>query len=195
MAETEKKPVHNADVAVQDSLGGMAKRLLAPAHLAELARRSAATLRDEGAEQLWRDVTFRIGLAMHRDQWQHRADIPTRRQLKRQKAAPLAGGPLVSIIVPLYNTPADYLKEMVDSVAAQTYPNWQLCLADASDAAHAGVGAYCRRRAAQDSRIVYRKLEKNAGIAGNTNAGFAMAAGEWLTLLDHDDVLYPNVLY
>ena len=195
MAETEKKPVQNADVAVQDSLGGMAKRLLAPAHLADLARRSAATLRDEGAEQLWRDVTFRIGLAMHRDQWQHRADIPTRRQLKRQKAAPLAGGPLVSIIVPLYNTPADYLKEMVDSVAAQTYPNWQLCLADASDAAHAGVGAYCRRRAAQDSRIVYRKLEKNAGIAGNTNAGFAMAAGEWLTLLDHDDVLYPNALY
>ena len=56
-----------ADVAVQDSVGGMARRLLDPAHLADLARRSAATLRDKGAEQLWRDVTFRVGLALHHD--------------------------------------------------------------------------------------------------------------------------------
>ena len=67
-----------ADVAQADSVGGMAKRLLNPAHLSDLARRSAATLKDQGAEQLWRDVTFRVGLAFHHDSWQHRADLPLR---------------------------------------------------------------------------------------------------------------------
>ena len=71
-----------ADVAQADSVGGMAKRLLNPAHLSDLARRSAATLKEQGAEQLWRDVTFRVGLAFHHDSWQHRADLPLRRELK-----------------------------------------------------------------------------------------------------------------
>lgn len=65
-----------ADVAQADSVGGMAKRLLNPAHLADLARRSAATLKEQGAEQLWRDVTFRVGLAFHHDSWQHRQTCP-----------------------------------------------------------------------------------------------------------------------
>ena len=76
-----------ADVAQADSVGGMAKRLLNPAHLSDLARRSAATLKEQGAEQLWRDVTFRVGLAFHHDSWQHRADLPLRRELKAQRAA------------------------------------------------------------------------------------------------------------
>ena len=86
--ENENRP---ADVAQADSVGGMARRLANPAHLADLARRSAATLREQGAEQLWRDVTFRVGLAFHHDSWRHRADIPLRRQLKAQRAAPLRG--------------------------------------------------------------------------------------------------------
>src|SRR5699024_10632460 len=80
-----------ADLAVQDSVGGMARRLLDPAHLRDLARRSAATLREQGAEQLWRDVTFRVGLAFHHDDWRHRADLPLRRTLKAQRAAALQG--------------------------------------------------------------------------------------------------------
>ena len=71
-----------ADLAVQDSVGGMARRLLNPAHLRDLAGRSVKTLREQGAEQLWRDVKFRVGLAMHHDDWRHRADIPLRRELK-----------------------------------------------------------------------------------------------------------------
>ena len=70
-----------ADLAVQDSVGGMARRLLNPAHLRDLAGRSVRTLREQGAEQLWRDVKFRVGLAMHHDDWRHRADIPLRREL------------------------------------------------------------------------------------------------------------------
>ena len=92
-----------ADVAQADSVGGMAKRLLNPAHLSDLARRSAATLKEQGAEQLWRDVTFRVGLAFHHDSWQHRADLPLRRELKAQRAEYADGkpGPVVSVVVPL----------------------------------------------------------------------------------------------
>ena len=69
----------------------MARRLLNPAHLRDLAGRGAATLREQGAEQLWRDVKFRVGLAMHHDDWRHRADIPLKRELKAQRAATPAG--------------------------------------------------------------------------------------------------------
>ena len=182
-----------ADVAVQDSVGGMARRLLDPVHLADLARRSAATLRDKGAEQLWRDVTFRVGLALHHDSWQHRADLPLRRELKAQRAADLPG-PTVSIVVPVFNTPAKFFREMLQSVQKQTYRRWQLVLVDASDETHTAASEMARTAAKQDSRVVYRKIE-NGGIAANTTAGFALAAGEYLTLLDHDDVLYPNALF
>ena len=182
-----------ADVAVQDSVGGMARRLLDPVHLADLARRSAATLRDKGAEQLWRDVTFRVGLALHHDSWQHRADLPLRRELKAQRAADLPG-PTVSIVVPVFNTPAKFFREMLQSVQKQTYRRWQLVLVDASDETHPAASELARTAAKQDSRVVYRKIE-NGGIAANTTAGFALATGEYLTLLDHDDVLYPNALF
>ena len=182
-----------ADVAVQDSVGGMARRLLDPVHLADLARRSAATLRDKGAEQLWRDVTFRVGLALHHDSWQHRADLPLRRELKAQRAADLPG-PTVSIVVPVFNTPAKFFREMLQSVQKQTYRRWQLVLVDASDETHPAASELARTAAKQDSRVLYRKIQ-NGGIAANTTAGFALAAGEYLTLLDHDDVLYPNALF
>ena len=182
-----------ADLAVQDSVGGMARRLLDPTHLRDLARRSAATLREQGAEQLWRGVTFRVGLAFHHDGWRHRADIPLRRTLKAQRAAHLQG-PCVSIVVPVYNTPLPFFKQMVQSVRRQTYTNWQLVLVDASDAAHPAPGALAQKLAAQDGRILYQKIE-NGGIAANTTAGFAAATGAYLALLDHDDVLYPNALF
>ena len=188
--ENENRP---ADVAQADSVGGMARRLANPAHLADLARRSAATLREQGAEQLWRDVTFRVGLAFHHDSWRHRADIPLRRELKEQRAANLQG-PKISVVVPVYNTPLRFFNQMVASVQRQTYQNWQLVLVDASDGDHPEPGALARRRAAKDPRILYKKVE-NQRIAGNTTAGFALATGEYLVLLDHDDLLYPNALF
>ncbi len=195
MAEKKEQQIRNADAPVQDSVGGMVRRLLNPVHIFDLARRTVRTLREEGVEQVCRDVRFRIALARHQEIWQHRADLPTRRQLKLQRANPIADGPVVSIVVPLYNTPERYLNEMLESVKAQTYPNWQLCLVDASQPSHESVRHICRKAAAKDCRIVYEKLVENLGIAGNTNAGFALAKGQWLTLLDHDDTLYPNALY
>lgn len=196
MAKRQSQPENRpADAARPDSVGGMAKRLMNPAHLADLARRSAVTLRQQGAQQLWRDVTFRVGLAFHHDSWQHRADLPLRRELKAQRAE-WAGrqGPCVSIVVPVYNTPERFFRQMLDSVKKQTYPHWQLVLIDASDAAHPEPGRLAVRAASADRRILYRKTE-NRGIAANTTAGFEWASGAYIALLDHDDLLYPNALY
>jgi GT2 family glycosyltransferase len=98
-----------------------------------------------------------------------------------------------SIVVPLYNTPQQFLVELLDSVQNQTYQNWELCLVDAGQ--DETVGQTVAARAAEDPRIRYQKLEKNEGIAGNTNQGFALATGEFIALLDHDDILHPCALW
>ena len=101
----------------------------------------------------------------------------------------------ISILVPLYNTPENFLKEMIESVKWQTYSNWELCLADGSDVQHAYVGEICHEYSAKDNRIVYKKLEKNEGISGNTNECYKMATGDYIGLFDHDDILHPAVLF
>lgn len=100
-----------------------------------------------------------------------------------------------SVLVPLYNTPLSFLREMIDSVLDQTYRDWELCLADGSDEAHGEVGEYCLRLAETDDRIKYRRLEHNGGISENTNACMEMATGEYFVLFDHDDLLHPSALY
>ena len=100
-----------------------------------------------------------------------------------------------SIVVPLFNTPEKFLREMIQSVIDQTYANWELCLADGSDAEHGLVEKICKQYAKKDSRIKYKKLEKNLGISGNTNACLEMASGDYIGLFDHDDLLHPAALY
>lgn len=99
-----------------------------------------------------------------------------------------------SILVPLFNTPEQFLHEMIDSVLNQTYRNWELCLVDASDGEHPQVGAICQEYIKKDSRIRYKKVE-NGGISRNTNAAIEMSTGDYISLLDHDDILHPSALY
>lgn len=101
---------------------------------------------------------------------------------------------VISILVPLYNTPENFLKEMIESVTWQTYPYWELCLADGSDEEHSYVGEICQKYAA-DERIKYEKLAKNEGISGNTNECLKMATGDYIGLFDHDDILHPSALF
>lgn len=99
--------------------------------------------------------------------------------------------PMISIVVPLYNTPELFLKQMIESVLKQSYENWQLCLADASDNDRAmSVIQYY-----SDARIVYVKLKENGGISKNTNEGISLCEGEVISFLDHDDMLAENALY
>ena len=101
----------------------------------------------------------------------------------------------LSVLVPLYNTPEKFLREMIDSVVTQTYKNWELCLADGSDDKHTDVGRICQEYIEKDSRIKYQKIEKNLGISGNTNVCFSMATGNFIGLFDHDDVMHPSLLF
>lgn len=106
----------------------------------------------------------------------------------------VSGSVLFSIITPLYNTDAAFLKEMIESVLSQTYGNWELCLADGSDNEHDYVGSMCLEYAHKDQRIKYKKLDKNYGIVGNSNRCIEMSQGEYISLLDHDDILCPTAL-
>jgi len=101
----------------------------------------------------------------------------------------------ISIVTPLYNTPKRFLKEMIQSVKNQTYGNWELCLADGSDNEHKNVKLICKSFARYDKRIKYKKLNNNFGISGNSNKAMEMACGEYIGLLDHDDVLHPSALF
>lgn len=112
----------------------------------------------------------------------------------------------ISILVPLYNTPEQFLKEMIESVLYQTYSNWELCLADGSDKEHDYVETIVKSYQVKDkknaaekgidnARILYQKLEKNEGISGNTNQCLSLATGEYIGLFDHDDILHPSALY
>lgn len=135
------------------------------------------------------------------------ASFPNAEEAKRQRETKFDRDIKFSILVPLYNTPEKFLRQAIESVIAQTYENWELCLADGSDGEHADVERICKEYVEQDkkylqqthmniySRIVYKKLPKNEGISGNTNACFAMATGNYIALFDHDDVLHPSVLY
>ena len=112
-------------------------------------------------------------------------------ELAKQKAVVYPHEILLSIVVPLYNTPEIYLREMLQSVLKQSYKNWELCLADASDDDSAAriISEYA------DKRIKYKRLEKNFGIAENTNLAAETASGEYIGLLDHDDVISPDLLF
>lgn len=121
--------------------------------------------------------------------------FPDAARRKMEENCEFKDRPLISILVPLYNTPKNFLKEMIDSVKWQTYDNWQLCLADGSDESHAYVEEYCLKESEADSRITYKKLESNEGISGNTNRCFELAKGEYIALFDHDDILHPSVLF
>ncbi|MBQ7832471.1 MAG: glycosyltransferase family 2 protein [Lachnospiraceae bacterium] len=121
--------------------------------------------------------------------------LPNETERGEQESWPFKEEHKISILVPLYNTPENFLREMIDSVITQTYKSWELCLADGSDAEHAYVGEICRDYVAKDSRIVYHKLEKNEGISGNTNQCYKLATGDYIGLFDHDDILHPSVLF
>lgn len=146
------------------------------------------------------------------------ASFPTEERRREEEETVFPHMVKFSILVPLYNTPKEFLTAMLDSVVAQTYKNWELCLADGSDIGgsigsdiggsigsggnHSYVGEICREYQKADreknggqGRIIYQKLEKNEGISGNTNRCLALATGEYIGLFDHDDILHPSVLY
>lgn len=183
--------VHSAE---RDSVFKAVGRNLNPKRFIGLVQRGVRCVKEQGAEQARREIGFRMDLALHRETWKFRVDIPLKRELKQQWDTVFSQMPLISILVPLYNTPPDYLKACIESCVLQSYRKLEVVLADAS----APVNKPDIRKMVQsfgDARIVYLDLERNYGISGNTNEALKASQGEWLILLDHDDVLQPNALY
>ena len=125
-----------------------------------------------------------------------RKHTPDAIELYKQKneADALKYRPLISIIVPTYNTPKIFFEEMVESVLSQTYDNWELILVDDASPDES-TRELIKEFIKKDARIVHKFLETNHHIAGATNEGIKMAKGEFVSLFDHDDILWPNALY
>lgn len=129
-------------------------------------------------------------------------------ELQKQRERIFGNAPKISILVPAYETKPEFACAMIDSVLAQTYSNWELVLADASKTdtvkdvvcgktGNADEGNDCAENTAyiSDSRIKYIRIAENKGISENTNEALRHATGEYIGLLDHDDLLTPDALY
>ncbi len=119
----------------------------------------------------------------------------TEAELVSERNTKFARNPKISIITPLYNTPEKYLREMIESVIAQTYSNWELCMVDFSDNTNSEVESVAQEYASSESRIVFKRENDNLGISQNTNICIQNSTGEYIGILDHDDVLHPSALF
>ncbi len=173
-----------------DAVKGLMRRCRAT----RLVYKGLKCLKENGWKYTWRKI---------KDKLKHRQDyaalntrvLYTPQELEQQRSVKFEKDITFSILVPLYNTPEKFLREMIQSVLDQTYAGWELCLADGSDSSHGDVERICHQYAKADSRVRYEKLEKNLGISGNTNACIDMAQGDYLALFDHDDLLHPAALF
>lgn len=118
----------------------------------------------------------------------------TEEELAQQKEIVFDYMPKLSVVIPAYKTPERFLSAMLDSLLAQTYTNWEVCVADGSPKGE-GVERVLKRYAMKDERFRYVILGENKGISGNTNAAIEMATGDFIVLADHDDTLAPDALF
>jgi O-antigen biosynthesis protein len=127
-------------------------------------------------------------------EWMQRNE-PDEKQLDQQRRQQeiFAYRPLISILTPVYNPGIDVLRDTINAVLNQTYTHWEFCLANASS--NPVVNQVLEQFARQDQRIRVLHLEENLGIAENSNRALALAQGEYVALLDHDDLLAPDMMY
>ena len=123
-----------------------------------------------------------------------RRNCPSKSVLRRQRKEVFSYMPKISILVPLYKTPEEYLKKMIDSVRNQSYENWELCLSDGSGA-DSPVQEMLKGYLKKDKRICLKCNDEALRIAENTNMACSMATGDYLIFLDHDDLLSADALY
>ncbi len=146
-----------------------------------------------GIRNAWMDYTTSADRTPNYEEWfeAHRA---SERDLDIQRLAHFELRPSFSFVVPLFHTPLDFFDQMVDSVLAQSYPDFELLLVNASPEDEA-LAAAVEARASSDRRVRCIALEENRGITENTNEGIKAATGDFLCFLDHDDLIEPDLLY
>ncbi len=138
-------------------------------------------------------IGIRLRVLSKYNKW-YQSNRVSAEKLQAQRQVKFAYEPLISFITPTFNTPEPFLRAMVESVLAQSYAHWEICLADGSTDGGA-VYKILQAYAAQDTRIKIKRIGANLGISGNSNEALAMAKGDYIALLDHDDLLTPDALY
>lgn len=155
------------------------------------------TLKEEGVSVFYKKLKARLRPAVDYEKWL-KENSPSKQQLEEQRNATWETMPLFSVIVPLYCTPELFLREMIESVMAQTYSNWELCLSDGSgekENEESRIECIVREYQEKDARIRYIRSPLPLQIAENTNLACTLASGEYLAFMDHDDILTPDALY
>lgn len=142
-----------------------------------------------------RDINNRLDIDEQYQLWLLK-NYPQKETLLKQKksVSKFKLQPKISIITPVYNPPVKYLKECIESVLNQSYGNWELCLADDAST-NEQVKKILKAYALQDSRIKYILRAENGHICKASNSALTLATGQYIALLDHDDILWPNALY
>ncbi len=151
-------------------------------------------LKHYGPKEFW----IRLGERMEPEEipygpWYEKHCL-SKEELEAQRKRKWRYEPKISIVVPIFRTRENFLREMIEALREQTYENWELCIANASPE-NKSVARILAEYIEKDSRIRVKNLKKNMGISENTNEAFAMAEGEFTGLLDHDDLLAPQALY
>jgi len=181
-------------------ISGVVARLK-PGQLAVWVRQGTRVLFTRGPRALW-DAAFwavtnhgRAKAAAY-PEWiqEYATPSPEALQAMAQESARFARQPIVSFITPVYNTPERYLRAMIDSVLRQAYPRWELCIADDASTAP-DVRRVLEEYRAKDARIKVAWRERNGHISAASNTALELAAGDYVALLDHDDVIPPDALY
>ncbi len=163
--------------------------------LANLCRKSYRYLKRKGVKQFAKrvsDVVLGIDSISY-DRWRRKYGV-TAQELAQQRETHFVYEPKISILVPLYRTPEKFLREMIASVEAQTYTNWELVLSDGSGA-DSPLTAFLNEYERRNDKIVVLHNNTQLRIAENTNAAMEAATGEYIVFGDHDDLFAPNALF
>ncbi len=187
-------------LATAAGIGRVVRRLKAR-QLVVWARQGTRVLFTRGPKALW-DAAFWAVTNHARSsesaypEWIREYGTPSAADLSSMagEGAGFSRKPLISFITPVYNTPERYLRAMIESVIAQAYPHWELCLVDdASTAPH--IRPVLEEYRARDARIKVAWRDSNGHISAASNTALALATGEFVALLDHDDEISPDALY
>jgi O-antigen biosynthesis protein len=199
VAPVEVVPIRDSEVALRESVRLVAQLGREPERIALLFRKAFHTLRAGGVAGLRQRLLERVANASNRAryaEWRRKYDTltPADREAIRARIDAMERKPRISVLMPVYDTPEEWLRAAIESVRSQLYLDWELCIADdASRAPH--VRAVLDAAAARDRRIRVRYRDGNGHISAASNTALEMASGEYIALLDHDDVLAPHALY
>ena len=197
-----KVHVNNAIIEKRNSIKARRwEKLMALVHFETLTV-SFDFIRENGFRAFWKKAVHKIA-RIDEDfdyaEWQYKTVLSNEEieaQRKVWKELGLEHFPLISIVVPAYNTPEKYLRMLLDSFKAQTYPNFEAVIADGSEEGNDTVSKVTSEYAAADpEHFKLILLHGNRGISGNTNAGLEAASGDYIALCDHDDELPPWALF